>query len=136
MGNVTQILRKERWSMILDDIIEVGKKFLPDKDKKLEYEIEMRKLNLDEFKEKKGIFTRMFHLVFPFMTLSLTGMYVVEFYLRCRQYLHTGDWITTSIVPAGMELLVLVFLSLLMPRKLLEPIVAMIIRYLENKVKK
>ena len=122
--------------MIIDDIIEVGKKFLPDKDKKLEYEIEMRKLNLDEFKEKKGIITRMFHLVFPIMTLVLTGMYVTEFYLRCKQYQLTGDWITISIVPSGMELLVLVFLSLLMPKKILEVVADLIIRYVQNKFKK
>lgn len=122
--------------MIIDDIIEVGKKFLPDKDKKLEYEIEMRKLNLDEFKEKKGIITKMFHLVFPIMTLALTGMYVTEFYLRCKQYQLTGDWITVSIVPSGMELLVLVFLSLLMPKKILEVVADLIIRYVQNKFKK
>lgn len=122
--------------MILDDIIEVGKKFLPDKDKKLEYEIEMRKLNLDDFKEKKGIVTRIFHLVFPIMTLVLTGMYVVEFYLRCKQYQLTGDWITVSIVPSGMELLVLVFLSLLMPKKILEVVADLVVKYVQNKFKK
>lgn len=120
----------------LESLFRLTEKFIPNRNEQLEFKLELMKLNLDEFKEKKGIITRMFHLVFPFMALALTGMYVVEFYLRCRQYLQTGDWITTSIVPAGMELLVLVFLSLLMPKKLLEPIIAMIIKYLENKVKK
>lgn len=38
---------------IIDNIIEIGKKFLPDKNAQLEYEIEMRKLDISEFQEKK-----------------------------------------------------------------------------------
>ena len=38
---------------IIDNVIEVGKKFLPDKNKQLEFELEMRKIDLNEFQEKK-----------------------------------------------------------------------------------
>ena len=42
---------------IIDNVIEVGKKFFPDKNKQLEFELEMRKIDLDEFQEKKDTFT-------------------------------------------------------------------------------
>lgn len=121
---------------LLGVIFPLIEKFIPNKNEQLEFQLELMKLNLDDFKEKKGIVTRIFHLVFPIMTLVLTGMYVVEFYLRCKQYLLTGDWITVSIVPSGMELLVLVFLSLLMPKKILEVVADLVVKYVQNKFKK
>lgn len=122
--------------MILDDIIEVGKKFLPDKDKKLEYEIEMRKLNIDEFKEKKGIITRAFHLVFPVSVAVYLILTVREFWIKTNYFLDKDIWIVQDFVPRSLQILVLLFLGLLMPRKLLEPIVTLILKYFENKLKK
>lgn len=120
---------------IISLLLPAIKKFIPDRTNQLEFEIELRKLDIDDFKEKKGIITRAFHLVFPFMAFTLTVMYAVEFYLRCRQYLLVGEWITISIVPHGLEMIVIIFLSLLMPKKLLEPIVNIAIEYFKNKVK-
>ena len=122
--------------MILDDIVEIGKKFLPDKDKQLEYEIEMRKLDLDEFKEKKGIMTRIFHLVFPFAVLVFLGMTIIEFWIKLNYFLEKDIWLLQSFIPKSLELLVIIFISLLMPKKLLEPIVTIAIKYFENKLKR
>lgn len=121
---------------IIDNVIEVGKKFFPDKNKQLEFELEMRKIDLDEFQEKKGIITKAFHLVFPLMSLALTVMYCVEFCIKANYFLKKEIWIIQDFVPHGMQLIVLVFLSLLMPKKLLEPIMNIIIKYFENKFKK
>lgn len=97
-------------------------------------EIESDRVDLDTFKEKKGIITRVFHLGFPFMVLVLTWMYIVEFKLRVQQYQAVGEWITVSIVPAGLEIIVIVFLSLLMPKKILEPLMKIVFKYLTDKI--
>ena len=119
---------------MLNEILKIINKFIPDKNSQAEITLELSKLEIEEFKNKKGIVTRAFHLVFPFASFILICMYIVEFYLRVNQYLTVGKWITISIVPNGLALLVIVFLSLLMPKKLLEPIIKMILQYLENKI--
>lgn len=119
---------------MIDEILKIINKFIPDKTDQAQVAVELAKLEVEDFKNKKGIITRAFHLVFPFATFVLVCMYIVEFYLRVNQYLVVGEWITISIVPNGLELIVLIFLSLLMPKKLLEPIIKLVIQYLENKI--
>ncbi len=119
---------------MIDEVLKIVNKFIPDKTDQAQVTIELAKLEVEDFKNKKGIITRAFHLVFPFATFVLVCMYIVEFYLRVNQYLVVGEWITISIVPNGLELIVLIFLSLLMPKKLLEPIIKLVIQYLENKI--
>lgn len=119
---------------MIDEILKIINKFIPDKTDQAQVAVELVKLEVEDFKNKKGIITRAFHLVFPFTAFVLVCMYIVEFYLRVNQYLAVGEWITISIVPNGLELIVLIFLSLLMPKKLLEPIIKLVIQYLENKI--
>lgn len=119
---------------MIDEVLKIINKFIPDKTDQAQVTIELAKLEVEDFKNKKGIITRAFHLVFPFAAFVLVCMYIVEFYLRVNQYLVVGEWITINIVPNGLELIVLIFLSLLMPKKLLEPIFKLVIRYLENKL--
>lgn len=119
---------------MIDEVLKIINKFIPDKADQAQVTLELSKLETEEFKNKKGIITRAFHLVFPFAAFVLICMYIVEFYLRVKQYLEVGEWITISIVPNGLELLVIIFLSLLMPKKLLEPIIKMLLQYLENKI--
>lgn len=119
---------------MIDEILKIINKFIPDKTDQAQVAVELAKLEVEDFKNKKGIITRAFHLVFPFAAFVLVCMYIVEFYLRVNQYLAVGEWITISIVPNGLELIVLIFLSLLMPKKLLEPIIKLVIQYLENKI--
>lgn len=119
---------------MIDEVLKIINKFIPDKTTQAEITIELARLELEDFKNKKGIITKAFHLVFPFAAFVLVCMYIVEFYLRVNQYLVVGEWITISIVPNGLELIVLIFLSLLMPKKLLEPIIKLVIQYLENKI--
>lgn len=119
---------------MIDEVLKIVNKFIPDKTDQAQAAIELSKLEIEDFKNKKGVITRAFHLVFPFAAFVLVCMYIVEFYLRVNQYLAVGEWITISIVPNGLELIVLIFLSLLMPKKLLEPIIKLVIQYLENKI--
>lgn len=119
---------------MIDEVLKIVNKFIPDKTDQAQAAIELSKLEIEDFKNKKGIITRAFHLVFPFAAFVLVCMYIIEFYLRVNQYLVVGEWITISIVPNGLELIVLIFLSLLMPKKLLEPIIKLVIQYLENKI--
>ena len=119
---------------MIDEVLKIVNKFIPDKTDQAQAAIELSKLGIEDFKNKKGVITRAFHLVFPFAAFVLVCMYIVEFYLRVNQYLVVGEWITISIVPNGLELIVLIFLSLLMPKKLLEPIIKLVIQYLENKI--
>lgn len=120
--------------MFIDEVLNIVNKFIPDKTNQAQITIELTKLELEELKTKRGLISRALHLVFPFGTFVLICMYIVEFYLRVRQYLTVGEWITISIIPSGLELLVIIFLSLLMPKKLLEPIIKLVIQYLENKL--
>lgn len=119
---------------MIDEVLKIVNKFIPDKTDQAQAAIELSKLEIEDFKNKKGVITRAFHLVFPFAAFVLVCMYIIEFYLRVNQYLVVGEWITISIVPNGLELIVLIFLSLLMPKKLLEPIIKLVIQYLENKI--
>lgn len=119
---------------MIDEVLKIVNKFIPDKTDQAQAAIELSKLEIEDFKNKKGVITRAFHLVFPFAAFVLVCMYIVEFYLRVNQYLVVREWITISIVPNGLELIVLIFLSLLMPKKLLEPIIKLVIQYLENKI--
>lgn len=119
---------------MFEEVIKIINKFVPDKSAQAEVTIELAKLEVEDFKNKQSIIKRALHLVFPFASFVLVCMYIVEFYLRVNQYLTVGEWVTISIVPNGLELIVLVFLSLLMPRKLLEPIIKMVLQYLENKI--
>lgn len=119
---------------MIDEVLKIVNKFIPDKTDQAQVTIELAKLEVEDFKNKKGIITRAFHLVFPFAAFVLVCMYIIEFYLRVKQYLVVGEWITISIVPNGLELIVLIFISLLMPKKLLEPIIKLVMQYLENKI--
>lgn len=114
---------------MIDEVLKIVNKFIPDKTDQAQAAIELSKLEIEDFKNKKGVITRAFHLVFPFAAFVLVCMYIVEFYLRVNQYLVVGEWITISIVPNGLELIVLIFLSLLMPKKLLEPIIKLVIQF-------
>ena len=120
---------------MISEIMEIINKFIPDKNTKNQIEIELQKLEIEEFKQKKGIITRAFHLVFPFAVFCLVIMYSVEFFYRVQHYLKFNEWVTISIIPSGLELLALLFLGLLMPRKLLEPLLKIVVNYLENKLK-
>lgn len=119
---------------MIEEVLKVINKFIPDKSDQAQVVVELAKLEIEDFKNKKGIITRAFHLVFPFGVFVLICMYIVEFYLRVKQYLEVGKWITISIIPSGLELLSLIFLGLLMPRKLLEPLMKLVIQYLTNKL--
>ncbi len=119
---------------MIDEVLKVVNKFIPDKGTQAELTLELAKLEAQDFKEKKGIITRAFHLVFPLGVFVLICMYIVEFYLRVKQFLTVGEWITISIVPNGLELMCLIFLSLLMPKKILEPIIGMAMEYFKNKI--
>lgn len=119
---------------MIDEVLKIVNKFILDKTDQAQVTIELAKLEIEDFKNKKGIITRAFHLVFPFGVFVLICMYIVEFYLRVKQYLEVGEWITISIIPSGLELLSLIFLGLLMPRKLLEPLMKLVIQYLTNKL--
>ena len=119
---------------MVDEILNIVNKFVPDKTNQAQIALELSKVEIEEFKEKKGLITQAFHLVFPFASFVLVLMYIAEFYLRVRQYLALGQWITISIIPVGLELLVTIFLSLLMPKKLLEPILKILFQYLTNKL--
>lgn len=119
---------------MIEEVLKVINKFIPDKTDQAQVTIELAKLEIKDFKNKKGIITRAFHLVFPFGVFVLICMYIIEFYLRVKQYLEVGEWITISIIPSGLELLSLIFLGLLMPRKLLEPLMKLVIQYLTNKL--
>lgn len=119
---------------MVDEVLKIVNKFIPDKTDQAQVTIELAKLEIEDFKNKKGIITKAFHLVFPFGVFVLICMYIIEFYLRVKQYLEVGEWITISIIPSGLELLSLIFLGLLMPRKLLEPLMKLVIQYLTNKL--
>lgn len=121
--------------MIIDDIISIGKKFLPDKDKQLEYEIEMRKLDLSEFQEKKGILKRIFHLVFPISVVVYLVLTVREFWIKTNYFLDKDIWIMQDFTPRSLQLLVLLFLGMLMPKKIFETIINAVIKYFEKKFK-
>jgi hypothetical protein len=96
-------------------------------------DIDESKVDLEEFKEKKGLITKAFHLVFPFGAFVLICMYIAEFYLKVDRYILYGVWETINFAPHGLELIVLIFCSLLMPKKLMEVFGKLILDYFNIK---
>lgn len=119
--------------MIVEQILQMADKFFPNKEHKLEFELELRKLENENFKEKKGMLKSILHLVLPTSVLVLVVMYSVEFYLRVTRYLQYGEFVTISIVPSGLEIFCLIFVSLLMPKKIMEVVVPVAIKYMDKK---
>lgn len=121
---------------ILGVIFPLIEKFIPNKNEQLEFQLELMKLDLDEFKEKKGIIKRAFHLIFPFVVLVWLILLVVQFYLKVSYFVEKDVWLMQDFVPKELHLVVLWFLCLLMPKKIMEVIADLIVRYVQNKFKK
>ena len=121
---------------LLGVIFPLIEKFIPNKNEQLEFKLGLMKLDLDEFKEKKGIITRAFHLIFPFVVLVWLILLVVQFYLKVSYFVEKDVWLMQDFVPKELHLVVLWFLCLLMPKKIMEVIADLIVRYVQNKIKK
>lgn len=121
---------------LLGVIFPLIEKFIPNKNEQLEFQLELMKLDLDEFKEKKGIIKRAFHLIFPFVVLVWLILLVVQFYLKVSYFIEKDVWLMQDFVPKELHLVVLWFLCLLMPKKIMEVIADLIVRYVQNKFKK
>ena len=121
---------------LLGVIFPLIEKFIPNKNEQLEFQLELMKLDLEEFKEKKGIIKRAFHLIFPFVVLVWLVLLVVQFYLKVSYFVEKDVWLIQDFVPKELHLVVLWFLCLLMPKKIMEVIADLIVRYVQNKFKK
>lgn len=121
---------------LLGVIFPLIEKFIPNKNEQLEFQLELMKLDLEEFKEKKGIIKRAFHLIFPFVVLVWLILLVVQFYLKVSYFIEKDVWLMQDFVPKELHLVVLWFLCLLMPKKIMEVIADLIVRYVQNKFKK
>lgn len=121
---------------LLGVIFPLIEKFIPNKNEQLEFQLELMKLNLEEFKEKKGIIKRAFHLIFPFVVLVWLVLLVVQFYLKVSYFVEKDVWLIQDFVPKELHLVVLWFLCLLMPKKILEVIADLVVKYIQNKIKK
>lgn len=121
---------------LLGVIFPLIEKFIPNKNEQLEFQLELMKLDLDEFKEKKGIITRAFHLIFPFVVLVWLALLIAQFYLKVSYFIEKDVWLMQDFVPKELHLVVLWFLCLLMPKKIMEVIADLIVRYVQNKFKK
>lgn len=121
---------------LLGVIFPLIEKFIPNKNEQLEFQLELMKLDLDEFKEKKGIITRAFHLIFPFVVLVWLVLLIAQFYLKVSYLIEKDVWLMQDFVPKELHLVVLWFLCLLMPKKIMEVIADLIVRYVQNKFKK
>lgn len=54
---------------IISDIIDIGKKFIPDIDKQLEFELKMKELEVQDYLNKKGVMEKAITCIFPFIGL-------------------------------------------------------------------
>ena len=121
---------------LLGVIFPLIEKFIPNKNEQLKFKLELMKLDLDEFKEKKGIITRAFHLIFPFVVFVWLVLLIAQFYLKVSYFVEKDVWLMQDFVPKELHLVVLWFLCLLMPKKIMEVIADLIVRYVQNKFKK
>lgn len=121
---------------LLGVIFPLIEKFIPNKNEQLEFQLELMKLDLEEFKEKKGIIKRAFHLIFPFVVLVWLVLLVVQFYLKVSYFVEKDVWLMQDFIPRELHLVVIWFLCLLMPKKIMEVIADLIVRYIQNKFKK
>lgn len=68
--------------MIIDDIIEIVKKIIPDKDQQVQLELELRKLDIEELKQKGDYIQKINQLipmVLPCFLLILLGMFTLNY---------------------------------------------------------
>ena len=121
---------------LLGVIFPLIEKFIPNKNEQLEFQLELMKLDLEEFKEKKGIIKRAFHLVFPLTVVVWLLFLVAQFFMKAQYFIEKDVWLIQDFVPKELHLVVLCFLCLLMPKKILEVIADLIVRYVQNKFKK
>lgn len=121
---------------LLGVIFPLIEKFIPNKNEQLEFQLELMKLDLEEFKEKKGIIKRAFHLVFPLTVVVWLLFLVAQFFMKAQYFIEKDVWLIQDFVPKELHLVVLCFLCLLMPKKILEVIADLIVRYIQNKFKK
>lgn len=121
---------------LLGVIFPLIEKFIPNKNEQLEFQLELMKLDLEEFKEKKGIIKRAFHLIFPFVVLVWLVLLVVQFYLKVSYFVEKDVWLMQDFIPRELHLVVIWFLCLLMPKKIMEVIADLVVKYVQNKFKK
>ena len=121
---------------LLGVIFPLIEKFIPNKNEQLEFQLELMKLDLEEFKEKKGIIKRAFHLVFPLTVVVWLLFLVAQFFMKAQYFIEKDVWLIQDFVPKELHLVVLCFLCLLMPKKILEVIADLVMRYIQNKFKK
>lgn len=121
---------------LLGVIFPLIEKFIPNKNEQLEFQLELMKLDLEEFKEKKGIIKRAFHLIFPFVVLVWLILLIVQFYLKVSYFVEKDVWLMQDFIPKELHLVVLWFLCLLMPKKILEVVADLVVKYVQNKFKK
>ena len=121
---------------LLGVIFPLIEKFIPNKNEQLEFQLELMKLDLEEFKEKKGIIKRAFHLVFPLTVVVWLLFLVAQFFMKAQYFIEKDVWLIQDFVPKELHLVVLCFLCLLMPKKILEVVADLIVRYIQNKFKK
>lgn len=121
---------------LLGVIFPLIEKFIPNKNEQLEFQLELMKLDLEEFKEKKGIIKRAFHLIFPFVVLVWLVLLVAQFYLKVSYFIEKDVWLMQDFIPRELHLVVICFLCLLMPKKILEVIADLMVKYVQNKFKK
>lgn len=121
---------------LLGVIFPLIEKFIPNKNEQLEFQLELMKLDLEEFKEKKGIIKRAFHLVFPLTVVVWLLFLVAQFFMKAQYFIEKDVWLIQDFVPKELHLVVLCFLCLLMPKKILEVIADLVVKYIQNKIKK
>ena len=121
---------------LLGVIFPLIEKFIPNKSEQLEFQLELMKLDLEEFKEKKGIIKRAFHLVFPLTVVVWLLFLIAQFFVKMQYFIEKDIWLMQDFVPKELHLVVLWFLCLLMPKKIMEVIADLVVRYIQNKFKK
>ena len=67
---------------MIDEVLKIVNKFIPDKSNQVQIELELKKLELDELREKGNYLERLnkaIPLVLPAFLLSLLGMFVITY---------------------------------------------------------
>lgn len=95
---------------VLSDIIDIGKKFIPDKQQQLEFELKMRELEVKDYANKKGPMENAISCIFPFIGF-IFALYVLSNLIGLWYGFVTGKPPVTFPIDKGLYDVIMIYLG-------------------------
>lgn len=91
---------------ILDEILKIGNKFIPDKDSQIEFEKKLLEANQEILKSNKTVLEKIVPITFPLCVWTLIVFAFVQLYVGLNSLKTKGTWLA---IPFPTEIAQLAF---------------------------